>query len=62
MSYHCSKTLTTSFDDAISRVTEALRKEGFGVCTISRRQVTKPDLKLLHGNTANARPSSQTDI
>jgi uncharacterized protein (DUF302 family) len=33
MSYHFTTTLSTSFDDAISRVTEALKKEGFGVLT-----------------------------
>jgi uncharacterized protein (DUF302 family) len=33
MSYHFSKTLTTTFDDAISKVTEQLKKEGFGILT-----------------------------
>jgi uncharacterized protein (DUF302 family) len=33
MSYHFTTTLNTSFDDAIARVTEALKKEGFGVLT-----------------------------
>ena len=33
MSYHFSKTTRLSFDDAITRVTEALKKEGFGVLT-----------------------------
>ena len=33
MSYHFSKTLNTSFDEAIQRVTEALQKEGFGILT-----------------------------
>lgn len=33
MSYHFSKTCTLSFDDAIARVTESLKKEGFGVLT-----------------------------
>jgi uncharacterized protein (DUF302 family) len=33
MSYHFSKTCTLSFDDAIARVTECLKKEGFGVLT-----------------------------
>lgn len=31
--YGFSTNLDTSFDDAISRVTEALRKEGFGILT-----------------------------
>lgn len=33
MSYHFSKTIETSFDNAISRVTEALKREGFGILT-----------------------------
>ncbi len=33
MSYHFSKTTRLSFDEAITRVTEALKKEGFGVLT-----------------------------
>jgi uncharacterized protein (DUF302 family) len=33
MSYYFSKTLHTSFDDAISRATSALAAEGFGVLT-----------------------------
>jgi len=33
MSYHFTTTLNTSFDDAIVRVTEALKSEGFGVLT-----------------------------
>lgn len=33
MSYHFSKSCTLSFDDAIARVTESLKKEGFGVLT-----------------------------
>ena len=33
MTYYFSKTLDTSFDDAISTVTEALKDEGFGVLT-----------------------------
>jgi len=31
MSYYFSKTITASFDEAISIATEALKKEGFGV-------------------------------
>ncbi len=31
MSYYFSKTITSSFDEAIDRVTEALKVEGFGV-------------------------------
>ncbi len=31
MRYYISKTIATDFDDAIVRVTEALKKEGFGI-------------------------------
>lgn len=33
MSYYFSKTLTTSFDDAVRRTTGALKREGFGIIT-----------------------------
>jgi uncharacterized protein (DUF302 family) len=33
MKYYFSKTVNTSFDDAIDRVTEELKKEGFGILT-----------------------------
>ena len=33
MSYYFSKTLSTGFDDAVRRVTEALKQEGFGILT-----------------------------
>ena len=33
MSYYFSKTLATSFAEAVDRVTEELKKEGFGVLT-----------------------------
>jgi len=33
MSYHFSKTLDLSFEEAISKVTEELKKEGFGILT-----------------------------
>ena len=33
MTYHFSKTLNAPFDQAIARVTEALKVEGFGVLT-----------------------------
>jgi len=33
MSYYFSKTVDLSFDDAIAKVTEELKKEGFGILT-----------------------------
>jgi len=33
MSYHFSKTVNLNFDEAIRTVTEALKKEGFGILT-----------------------------
>ena len=33
MEYYFSKTVTTPFDDAIKKVTEALKAEGFGILT-----------------------------
>jgi uncharacterized protein (DUF302 family) len=33
MSYHISKTVDMSFVDAVSKVTEELKKEGFGILT-----------------------------
>jgi uncharacterized protein (DUF302 family) len=33
VSYHFSKTINASFDEAVSRVTEELKKEGFGILT-----------------------------
>ena len=33
MSYYFSKILSVSFDEAISKVTEELKKEGFGILT-----------------------------
>ncbi len=33
MSYHNSKTVSTSFEDTIVKVTEELKKEGFGILT-----------------------------
>ena len=34
MSYHFSKRLDVPFDKAVSRVTEALKREGFGLLRI----------------------------
>ncbi len=33
MGYYFAKTLTTGFDDAVRRTTEALKSEGFGIIT-----------------------------
>lgn len=45
MSYHFTTTLNTSFDDAISRVTEALKREGFGILTeIDVKETLKKNL------------------
>ena len=33
MTYYYSKTLRAEFDEAVSRVTQALREEGFGILT-----------------------------
>src|SRR6266508_4399958 len=47
MSYYFSKTLQTTFDDAISRVTEELKKEGFGVLTdIDVKETLKKKLDI----------------
>jgi uncharacterized protein (DUF302 family) len=47
MSYYFSKTLDLPFDDAIVRVTEELKKEGFGILTdIDVRATMKKKLDL----------------
>ena len=40
MEYYFSKTMNTSFDDAIQKVTEALKAEGFGILTESDIKAT----------------------
>ena len=47
MSYYFSKTLQTTFDDAVSRATEELKKEGFGVLTeIDVKETLKKKLNV----------------
>ena len=46
MSYYLSVTIQTTFDDAVTRVTEGLRKEGFGVLSVI--DVTAPLKKKLN--------------
>lgn len=47
MSYHFSKTCNLSFEDAISKVTEDLKKEGFGVLTeIDVKETLKKKLNV----------------
>ena len=47
MSYHFSKTCNLTFDEAISKVTENLRLEGFGVLTeIDVRETLKKKLNV----------------
>jgi uncharacterized protein (DUF302 family) len=45
MSYYFSKTIAASFEEAIARVTEGLKKEGFGIITeIDVRETLKKKL------------------
>jgi uncharacterized protein (DUF302 family) len=47
MNYHFTKFLSLSFDDAVGRVTEELKKEGFGVLTeIDVRETLKKKLNV----------------
>jgi len=47
MTYHFSKTLQLPFETAISRVTEALKQEGFGILTeIDVQQTLKKKLDV----------------
>jgi uncharacterized protein (DUF302 family) len=47
MSYYFSKTLQTTFDDAVSRVSEELKKEGFGILTeIDIKETLKKKLNV----------------
>jgi uncharacterized protein (DUF302 family) len=45
MSYYFSKTLNISFEEAVARVTEALKKDGFGILTeIDVKEILKKKL------------------
>ena len=47
MSYHFSKTCGLSFEDAIGKVTEGLKKEGFGILTeIDVKETLKKKLNV----------------
>ena len=47
MAYYFSKTLQTTFDDAVARVTEELKKEGFGILTdIDVKETVKKKLNV----------------
>ena len=47
MSYYFTKTLNESYDEAIGRVTEELKKEGFGILTqIDVRETLKKKLNV----------------
>lgn len=47
MSYHFSKTCELAFDDAISKVTDNLKKEGFGILTeIDVKETLKKKLNV----------------
>jgi len=47
MSYYFSKILNVSFDEAIARVTEELKKEGFGILTdIDVKETLKKKLNV----------------
>ena len=47
MSYYFSKTLRVSFGEAIAKVTESLKKEGFGILTqIDVKETLKKKLKV----------------
>lgn len=49
MSYHFSKTIGLSFDDAVKKTIEELKKEGFGILTeIDVQDTLKKKLNVLY--------------
>ena len=51
MSYHLSKKISASFDDAVERVTEELRKEGFGIISsIDLKETFKKKINTVFRN------------
>ena len=47
MSYYFNKTLKVSFEEAVAKVTEALKKDGFGVLTeINVKETLKKKLNV----------------
>ena len=47
MDYHFSKTLSAGFDDAVQKVTDELKKEGFGILTeINVQETLKKKLNV----------------
>ena len=51
MTYYFSKTLDLSFDEAVTRVTDELKKEGFGILTeIDVKATLKKKLDVDFGN------------
>lgn len=51
MSYNISKTVTGTFDDTIIKVTEELKKEGFGIISeIDLKEKFKKKLKVVFRN------------
>lgn len=54
MSYHFSKVLNDSFEEAIDKVTRELKEEGFGILTeIDVKETFKRNWILISGNTGS---------
>ena len=52
MSYYFSKKITLGFEEAIEKVTDALKSEGFGVLTeIDVKETLKKKLERLSNNS-----------